>query len=131
MPAAIPTPVPATFAAIRIASPTGSGPRDGRGAVEPADLAEAAPAFPAEAAPAFFADAVFRAAPPAADRPPAADLPPCVAALAGCFFAPERFSLRRPGRERGRLPITPGSSVTRQKYYRGVAIVCARRPEIG
>jgi hypothetical protein len=29
---------------------------------------------------------------------------------AGPAFA--RFSLRRPGRERGRLPITPGSSLT-------------------
>jgi hypothetical protein len=26
--------------------------------------------------------------------------------------APPRFALRVPGRERGRLPITPGSSVT-------------------
>jgi hypothetical protein len=34
------------------------------------------------------------------------------AARFGGFTSAARFSLRRPGRERGRLPITPGSSVT-------------------
>jgi hypothetical protein len=33
-------------------------------------------------------------------------------AFAGGFTSEARFSLRRPGRERGRFPITPESSVT-------------------
>jgi hypothetical protein len=60
----------------------------------------------------------------AVDRP-AADLAPVDSVLAAAAEAlacvvvlavespvePSRFELRRPGRERGRLPITPGSSL--------------------
>ena len=144
IPAATPSPAPATFAATRTASPTGSGPLGGvfvggRGAVRrdavpplrdavPAGvrppwgpLAEP-PAFPAAAR--GFEPAGRAPEPPVRDpdarafetaargfEPPARELAPPPEAAPG-FAAACRFSLRRPGRERGRLPITPWSSLT-------------------
>jgi hypothetical protein len=43
---------------------------------------------------------------------------------------PARFSLLRPGRERGRLPMTPGSSLTAREYCEGLTILCASCCEI-
>jgi hypothetical protein len=101
MPAAIPMPVPATLAATRTASPTGSGPLDWRArAALGCELRERGGAE----------GLVARFAPPARD--PDARL--VAERFAAGLLALERLSLRRPGRERGRLPITPGSSATRQ-----------------
>lgn len=116
--AASPRPAPATFAATRAASPIGSGPRPAASGREPRAGAVRAAAGRADERGAFFAD-VARALGAALFAGPPDDAPP-----------PARFSLRRPGRERGRLPITPGSSVTAAEYYRGVAILCAPRLEI-
>jgi hypothetical protein len=104
-------------------------------ALAPAALAEAPAALaeaPAFARPAAFAEprAFAPAFAPFADAPfadadfadPDADFARVVFGLAGLTSAavfwpapvPPRFALLRPGRERGRLPITPGSSLTRQ-----------------
>jgi hypothetical protein len=128
MPAATPRPAPATFAATRTASPSGSGP-DAAGwgrllgsRLLPSGRADfgreeeaLCPAFRVRAP---VAPVAFAPVPPA--RPFAAP-PPLELA---------RLSLRRPGRERGRFPITPGSSVTVVEYERGLTILCASCPEI-
>src|SRR5690349_587549 len=57
---------------------------------------------------AFFAAAALVVAPLVAVSPLSAGL------------APPRLSLRRPGRERGRLPITPGSSLMGREGSRGL-----------
>lgn len=57
----------------------------------------------------------------APDAPARADFAPPSAPEAAAFFgftSAARFSLRRPGRERGRFPITPGSSVTQKTISR-------------
>ena len=124
----MPIPVPATFAATRTAPPSGSEPCERaaaapeRGAPPAAVRALPAPAVDRRAepaAPARFADErapderlADEPGPPPFDRapPPLPAAPPAAA----------RLSLRLPGRERGRLPITPGSSVTAGEYERGV-----------
>jgi hypothetical protein len=121
-------PAPASFAATRTASPSGSGPdAAGCGCLRGSALGRAGPVRAAAAfgrppwLRALVAFAVF--ARPAVRFAPPED-----------FFAapPElaRLSLRRPGRERGRFPITPGSSVTSVEYERGLTIPCASCLEI-
>jgi hypothetical protein len=141
MPDATFSPAPATDSTRRTASVTGSraGSRSaGRARSAPAGRAEApagraeAPAGRAEA-PAGRADAPAFArgfAPDAVVRAAVLRLAPAVALVflvpeaarlapeAPLFFARDapapsaRFSLRRPGRDRGRFPITPESSLT-------------------
>jgi hypothetical protein len=142
----MPRPAPASFVATRTASPTGSGPRGGvltgaRG------LALAAPLRPALDAPLRpVLDAPLR---PALDAFPRAAAPRpaplaffAVALVVRGFFPPlapdalpppappARLSLLRPGRERGRFPITPGSSVTAREYCGRLTIPCATCCEI-
>jgi hypothetical protein len=117
IPAATPIPAPASFAATRTASPSGSGP-DAVGwgrvlaseLVPPGrlDLGAFAPDFRVPPLVALVRPlvALVAFAPPAPPAPPFAAPPPRAPAELA------RLSLRRPGRERGRFPITPGSSVT-------------------
>ena len=101
MPAATPSPAPAIRVAIRTASVSGS--------LRPAAEPEGALARPAEDGGGLPAARAVRSAFLGPAGPPlvraALARPPRVPAAT-------RFSLRRPGRERGRLPITPGSSLT-------------------
>ncbi|MEA2353129.1 MAG: hypothetical protein QOJ14_1543 [Thermoleophilaceae bacterium] len=151
----MPRPAPASFVATRTASPTGSGPRGaaftgGRGRAVSApdaepdfvdradaepDLVDRADAEPdpllrAAVAPAFEPRAValafFAVDLVAFDLVP--PLPP--AALPEPAAPPARLSLLRPGRERGRLPMTPGSSVTAEEYCGRLTIPCASCTEI-
>jgi hypothetical protein len=140
-PAAIPNPAPASLAATRTASPTGSGARRGAApAARPARVLDDAcdPALGAFARaavdpaaddrePADFTPRAF-AEPPRAplDEPPARapdcadrDPPPL---RAPPDEPPVRLSLLRPGRERGRFPMTPGSSLTIAKYPRWCSV---------
>src|SRR5205823_74029 len=97
MPAATPSPAPAIRTPIRTASVIGSW-RSGAGR---AGSRRAPAAVFGLAAADRAVEGVFRAARAPADAFPRAG-----------GLDPPRLSLRRPGRERGRFPITPGSSVT-------------------
>src|SRR5215210_3492467 len=123
MPAATPIPAPATLAATRTASPTGSGPRAGCCAGCGPGLARsrAGRAEPVREDAALALGACDRAAVPFG-RPPEPFAWPALFGRACAALPLARLSLRRPGRERGRFPITPGSSVTVQEYERGLTI---------
>jgi hypothetical protein len=134
MPDATFRPAPATDSTRRTASVTGSraGSRVGR---RSAGRSRSAPADRADA-PAFVPDALARAAvlrlAPAAAAvflvPEAARFAP----EAPLFFARDapapsaRFSLRRPGRDRGRFPITPESSLTSLSPFRASSPAVSR-----